>query len=109
MAGEYCLIYSTHPSLEQARATARHLLDAGLVACCNILPPIESHYCWQGAYEQTSEIAMVCKTAARHAQQASQAIAAMHPYDCPAVAILALQDGYPPFLQWIDQQTSPIA
>ncbi len=96
------LIYSTHPTLEQARATARSLLDQKLAACCNIVPGIESHYEWQGARQQSPEVLMLSKTSEPKAEALMAAIQALHPYDCPAIVKLAISGGSPDFLRFIE-------
>lgn len=102
-----CLIYSVHPSREQARASAGDLLDHRLAACCNILPPLESHYVWQGTREQTREYAMVSKTTEILALQAIERLKTLHPYDCPAVLKLPVTGGNPAFMAWIDEMCKP--
>lgn len=97
-----CLIYSTHPSLEQARLTAAALLDAQLAACCNILPGMESHFVWHGQREHTTEYAMLTKTTAAAAATVRDRIRTLHPYDCPAVVEIPVEAGNPDFLAWIE-------
>lgn len=98
-----CLLYSLHPSLEQARASAASLLDHQLAACCNIIPAVESHYVWEGKRERAEEYAMVSKTSEPLASQAIEQLKSLHPYDCPAVLKLPVTGGNPAFLAWIDE------
>lgn len=101
------LVYSTHPSPEQARETAALLLQQGLAACCNLLPGIESHYLWEGAAQQAQqEVAMVSKTSAAQAKACVAAIARLHPYDCPAVLSWPAGGGNPAFLAWLEATAS---
>ena len=97
-----CLIYSTHPSLEQARASADALLNAKLAACCNILPGMESHYVWEGKQEQSAEVAMLSKTTELAAENAIKRLKTMHPYECPAILKLPVEGGNPAFLGWVE-------
>lgn len=101
-----CLIYSTHPSLEQARETASLLLDQKLAACCNILGAIESHYEWEGKREQAQEVAMLSKTTEAHAARVMRVIQSAHPYDCPAILQIPLMGGNPAFLDWVSATIS---
>lgn len=96
-----CFIYSTHPTLEQARTSADALLDDGLAACCNILPAAESHYMWEGKREQTSEIVMFSKTTLALAEATMERLKTLHPYACPAILKLPINGGNPAFLAWV--------
>ena len=100
----HCLIYSTHPSLEQARQTAHALVAESLAACCNILPAMESHYLWEGKPMHSNEYAMITKTTRATAPAVMDAIAQQHPYDCPAVLQLPVDAGNPDFLRWIEER-----
>lgn len=95
------LLYSTHPSRDQARQTADILLQRQLVACCNILPGMESHYVWETARTTAAECVMLSKTTQTLADAAMEAIVAAHPHDCPAVLQLPLSSANPAFAQWI--------
>ncbi len=98
-----CLIYSTHPSPEQARASADALLDAQLAACCNILPGMESHYIWEGKRSSGNETVMLSKTSAAQAAQVMELLKAQHPYACPCILQLPIEGGNPAFLAWVEQ------
>lgn len=96
-----CLIYSTHPTLEQARTTAALLLEESLAACCNILPQMESHYVWNEQTEHANEVVMLTKTMTDYADTVIELISSHHPYECPAILQIPIQGGAAPFLEWI--------
>lgn len=98
-----CLIYSTHPSLQQARDSADALLRDALAACCNILPAVESHYVWEGKREQGTEIVMLSKTTQTLAKTAIERLKTLHPYACPALLELPVSGGNPAFLAWVEK------
>ncbi len=98
-----CLIYSTHPSAEQARQTADSLLNETLAACCNILPGAESHYVWEGERQVSAEWVMLSKTSETQAHAVMHAIRAQHPYDNPAILQIPLNGGNPTFLAWVEK------
>ena len=97
-------IYSTHPTRAQARKTAKALLEHKLVACCNILPEIESHYRWEGKATKGNEVPMISKTTATKAAGAMKLIRKLHPYDVPAIASIEVKGGDKQFLQWIARE-----
>jgi periplasmic divalent cation tolerance protein len=98
------LLYIPYPTAEAARATATALLNERLVACCNILPAMESHYWWEGALTRAEEVLMLAKTTPEMAAPASARIAELHPYACPA--ILALDaNASAAFAGWVGAET----
>lgn len=100
------LIYTTFPSLPQAEATARALLEARLVACANILPAMVSLYRWEGEIERADEVVMLLKTTAERAEAVVAAVKTSHPYAVPAILVLPIEGGSQAFLAWIGTQTA---
>jgi len=99
------LLYSPFPTRDAARIAASQLLAQKLVACCNIVPGIESHYWWEGALTQSSEVALWCKTTAALAEKAAAALEAIHPYACPAIIRLEAQANAA-FMGWVAESTN---
>ncbi|MEJ0010357.1 MAG: divalent-cation tolerance protein CutA [Alphaproteobacteria bacterium] len=102
MAGRVQLIYSTHPSPGQARATARALVEEKLAACCNLIPGMESIYRWEGKLEQAAETVLISKTTEARAAEVVARIRALHPYEIPAILVLPVGGGDADFLGWIE-------
>ncbi len=103
------LVYATYPSLALAEAAARHLVEARLVACGNILPAMVSIYRWEGQVERAEEVVLLLKTTAALAPQVVEAVRAGHPYEVPAVFILPVDGTHPAFLEWVGAETTPRA
>lgn len=95
------LIYSTFPEMEAAEAAAREMVEAGLVACANILPAMVSLYRWEGALERAQEVVLLLKTTQARAPEVMEALKARHPYEMPAILVLEVADGDPAYLGWI--------
>lgn len=102
---EFVLLYITFPSSEEARKTAQALLEARLIACANIMQPVESHYRWEGALTQENEVVMTAKTTAKLAQEATVFVKNLHSYELPCIIALPIDGGFPPFLQWVAAET----
>lgn len=97
------LVYSTHPSAEQARLSADALINSKLAACCTILPGAESHYVWNGAREQSAEWVMLSKVPCASATIAMETLRQMHPYECPAILQVGVDGGNPAFVAWVEK------
>ena len=80
------LIWSPFESEEAAVKAASQLLDEGLIACANLVPGVRSLYIWQGERGEARECGALPKTDASLLDKAVARLAAIHPYETPAVA-----------------------
>jgi periplasmic divalent cation tolerance protein len=80
-------VYATFASEEEARRIAKTVVEERLAACCNILGRCQSIYRWQGAVEESEEIAAILKTAAASAATLVARIGELHSYDVPAAVV----------------------
>ena len=103
---EIWLLYSTFPSEEKAFFAARHLLDSRLVACANIYPGVTSLYRWQGEIQQEAEAVLMAKTRKELVAAAIEAVKNLHSYQLPCIIAYPVKEGFPPFLQWVEEETS---
>lgn len=94
------LLYSPFPNRETAQMAAKALLEEKLVACCNLLPGVESHYWWEGKLEQAHEVVLIAKTTAEYVSIAMALIKALHPYECPAILAFAPKST-PEYAAWV--------
>jgi periplasmic divalent cation tolerance protein len=78
------LIWCPFADEASAAEAASRLLDEGLVACANILPPMRSLYVWRGERGDTREVGVLFKTDASLLERATARLAEIHPYDTPA-------------------------
>ena len=100
------LVYATFPSSDEAERIGGRLVDDGLAACVNILPGMVSIYVWQGQRHRDEECAMIIKSRASLADRIIETVRELHPYDNPALVVLDITAGSPPFLEWILAQTA---
>jgi periplasmic divalent cation tolerance protein len=79
------LVWCPFPDDDSAARAARVLLDEGLIACANILPPMSSLYVWRGQSGDESEVGVLFKTNSARLPRVSLRLAELHPYDEPAI------------------------
>ncbi|GAB7079745.1 divalent-cation tolerance protein CutA [Megalodesulfovibrio paquesii] len=103
------LLYITAPSMDEARALGRRLLERRLCACVNMVPNMQAMYWWKDAIEEGEEVVMLCKTTLAKVQSCIDAVRELHSYDVPCVVALPILAGNPDFLQWIEDETTPPA
>ncbi|MXP40220.1 divalent cation tolerance protein CutA [Altererythrobacter soli] len=95
------LIWCPFGGEDDAARIAGQLLDEGLVACANILPGIRSLYVWQGERGDSRECGALFKTDAALLEKAIARLAAIHPYDTPAVTGWRADAAAPATAAWL--------
>lgn len=95
------LIYTTFPSLEDAKRVGAALVAARLAACVNMFPGMISIYEWKGAREEADEVAMIIKTRSGLADQVMAETKRLHPYEVPALLVLPTEGGSAEYCAWI--------
>ncbi|MCS7259525.1 MAG: divalent-cation tolerance protein CutA [Anaerolineae bacterium] len=102
----HIVVLITAPSREIARQIADALLDKKLVACVNLIAPVESRYVWKGERCTDEEVLLLAKTrAALFATQLVPTVKALHPYEVPEIIALPILMGAADYLAWIDEST----
>ena len=95
------LIWSPFADEASAMAAANQMLDEGLVACANILPPMRSLYVWNSERGEASEVGVLFKTDAALLDRATARLAEIHPYDAPAVLGWRADAAAAPTAEWL--------
>jgi periplasmic divalent cation tolerance protein len=99
------LIYTTLPTLDDAKRVGEALVAARLAACVNMFPSMISIYEWKGAREEASEVAMIIKTRAALIDQVLAETKRLHPYELPALLVLPTEGGSAEYCGWIASET----
>lgn len=100
------LIYCPFPDRDTAREVAATLLDERLIACANILGPIESLFVWEGVRGEAEEIAVQFKTDAAALEVAIARLGVLHPYDAPAILGWLCDAAHPATAQWLASESA---
>jgi len=100
------LIYTTFPSLEEAKRVGAALVAARLAACINMFPGMISIYEWEGTPEEANEVAMIIKTRSGLADQVVAETKRLHPYEVPALLVLPTEGGSVEYCAWIASETA---
>ena len=94
----------TFPNEEEARAIAETLVERRLVACAQILGPIESRYVWRGVVNVDSERLMLAKTRESLFQRVADVVENAHSYECPQIVAIAIDCVSPKYESWLEEQ-----
>lgn len=100
------LVYTTWPSLVEAEAAGRGIMEKRLAACVNILPGMVSHYWWEGKIERAEEAVMIVKTRASLADPVAAMVKALHGYTTPAIMVLPVESADAAYYAWIVKEST---
>jgi periplasmic divalent cation tolerance protein len=98
-------IFTTAGSADEARRTARTVVERRLAACAQI-SEIESFYRWQGAVQNDKEYRVLFKTTDVQYPQVQGAIRELHSYELPAIWSMPLEQTYGPYAEWVAAESS---
>jgi periplasmic divalent cation tolerance protein len=98
---DYVQVLTTAGSEEEAQRIGRHLVEARLAACVQVVGPILSTYRWQGEVEQEREWQCLAKTEAGRYDEVEAAIRALHSYDEPEILAIPVLRGSAGYLGWV--------
>lgn len=93
--------YITCGSLEEAKKLSHGLVSSKLAACVNIIPNIISVYEWEGRVNEDPEYLLMLKTRTSRVNDVSAFIRENHSYDVAEVISVKIENGNPPYLDWV--------
>jgi periplasmic divalent cation tolerance protein len=102
------LVYTTFPNREAALAVARSLVESRVAGCVNIIPAMTSVYVWDGKTEVADEVVLIAKAPAAAVKALVQALEAAHPYDVPAILVIAVTAANGAYLAWLNAGVDPL-
>jgi periplasmic divalent cation tolerance protein len=97
-------VYAVFADAGEAGRIARAVVDERLAACANVLGPCRSIYRWQGAVEETDEVAALFKARADKAERLIARIAGLHSYEVPAIAVWPIESAWPAYEKWVESE-----
>lgn len=104
---DFIQVSTTVASRIAARRLCRELVRRRLVACAQLLGPVESHYRWQGRQELSREWLCLLKCRRRDFRRLEQAIRSLHEYQTPELIALPVGTGSRDYLAWLTAETGP--
>ncbi len=102
---EALVVLCSFPDREKARQIGTHLVERQYAACINIMPAMESVYCWEGELCHEQEFLLVIKTSRGAFRRLGRELASLHPHDEPEILALPVADGSSGYLRWLTDQT----
>jgi periplasmic divalent cation tolerance protein len=96
------IVLITTSSEEEAHKIAESLVNHKKAACVNILPRVDSLFCWEGKFDSARESLLLVKTKASLFPEIVEMIKRMHSYEVPEIIALPIIAGSQDYLKWLD-------
>lgn len=100
----YNYVLTMVSGVDEAKKIAQNLVTKHLAACVNIIPKVISVYEWNNEVCCEDEFVLMIKTKTELFEDVKNEILALHSYELPAIVSIPVEQGYEPFLRWVDQQ-----
>jgi periplasmic divalent cation tolerance protein len=96
------LVLTTFGNAEDAARVIRTLVGEKVAACGTILPGARSIYQWEGQIEDTTEAAVLLKTADSRVTELETRLAELHPYSTPEIVTLSPESVSARYASWVE-------
>lgn len=101
----YIVVFITAGSVEEAQKIALALVGERLVACTNIISPIQSIFNWEGKVSDEREALLMAKTRASLFNDIAVRVKQLHSYEVPEIIAIPIVDGSHDYLNWVAEET----
>ena len=102
---EVQIVLCTFPDPSRARHIGTLLVEKQLAACVNLIPAVESIFCWEDKISTESEVLAVFKTTSECLVELKHELLAHHPYEVPELLALPVANGSEAYLKWVQAAT----
>jgi len=96
------VVFMTTATKKEAQKIVRSLLNKHLIACANILGPVNSQFWWQGKIDRANEFLVLMKSNEKVFEKLSKTTKRMHSYDVPEILAFPVVKGWTPYLEWLN-------
>jgi len=98
---EALVVLTTVEKTDEGEHLASLIVESGLAACVQILPPMTSIYRWEGKLEKASETLILIKTTRAAYPTLEKLIVQNHSYQTPEIISLTVETGLKDYLDWL--------
>ena len=101
MPTDYIIVFVTTKDKTEAEKIAQALLEEKLIACANVISPVESCFRWLGKIDTAEECLVILKSRASLFLELEKRVLALHSYEVPEVLALPIAAGSGAYLAWM--------
>lgn len=107
--GMHCfrLVWVAHPDAKESAKLAEAIVESRLAACVTVIPGGKSVYRWKDKIEHSEENLLLIKTGIQRLAPLIEFVKSRHPYECPEIVSVTIDEGDSSYLRWLEQNTAP--
>ena len=99
------IVMVTTASQDEAVKIAEEVVRSRLAACASMIPAVRSTYWWEGKMINDQESLLLIKTTSDKFNSLEETIRKIHSYKVPEIIAIPVSTGFPPYLEWVLQET----
>lgn len=103
MKGNYIIIFVTAKDKTDAEQLSQSLLKDRLIACANLVSPIDSFFYWANKIDKAEECLIIMKSRSDLFSQILERVKGLHSYEVPEVLAFPIVEGSKDYLDWMDK------
>ena len=100
------VVLITTSNRREARRIAGVLVKNNLAACATVVTSVTSIFRWKGKVQTSREALLIVKTSVRRYPMLERFVRSMHSYEVPEIIALSVQQGFRPYLEWVQKETA---
>ena len=100
------VVMITAASQDEAVKIADEVVRSRLAACVSTIPTVRSTYWWEGEIMNDQESLLLIKTTSDKFHSLEETIRKIHSYKVPEIIAIPVSQGFPPYLEWVNRETS---
>lgn len=104
----YIVVFITTSSVEEGQKIGSALVEERLVACTNIISPVQSIFHWEGKISDEREALLMAKTKGALFDDIVVRVKQLHSYSVPEIIAIPIAAGSQDYLNWISEETKDI-
>jgi len=98
---DYIVVLVTAKDKQEAEKISQSLLKERLIACANILSPVNSFFSCMGKVEKAEEYLIIMKSRQDLFKEIANHVKDLHSYEVPEVLGLPIVEGSKAYLDWM--------
>jgi periplasmic divalent cation tolerance protein len=99
----YIIVLVTTANKVEAEKISQELLKEKLIACANIINPVNSFFYWSGKIDKAEECLVIMKSRMSLFGELAERLKGLHSYEVPEVLALPIVEGSKAYLSWMSE------
>jgi len=99
---DYVILLVTAANWEEAEKISKALLNEKLIACANIIGPVNSLFWWHEKIESAQEYVLLMKTRSEMFEKLAEKVKTLHSYEVPEIIAIPIVKVCTDYMEWLE-------